>query len=418
MLTNPSSKRPRDGFVAMKVAICLTVIVAIVALNLDGGRLLDQRRQAQAAADAAALAAAANLYEAYTTDGGTDTSGAAHAAALASASANGYAAASVTVNIPPVSGSFTGQAGYVEVIINATLQATFGQSFTGNSLGVTARGVARGQPLSIGIVALQASGPGAFVNNAAAFVLTGKPLIVNSTDPAAFEQTSSGVFVAGQVDVSGGTLVTGAPIVLAGVYTGVAPTLDPLSTLPVPNAATATVRSTTPLTINSVLPTILQPGVYQGGIHVKNASIVVMSPGVYILQGGGFKVDSLATVTASQVMIYNTTSSTYASGPISVGGTGNVLITAPTSGTYRGVSFFQDRTLAQPISFTGLGVTSITGVIYATQAAVTLTDTLGTALDILGGGFVVNSMTTSGIGTVTINLGLNPPRVPDVRVVE
>jgi Flp pilus assembly protein TadG len=416
MLLVSRSRHPRRGFIAVKLALLLTVIVGIVAINLDGGRMMDERRHAQAAADAAALAAAANLYEAYWTDRGTDTSGAAHAAALESASANGYPAAAVTVNIPPLSGTFAGQAGYAEVIINTALDATFGQFFTGTGLPVSARGVARGQPLAIGVITLANSGAGSFTNSSLAFALVNKPLIVDSSDPAAFDQASFGAFVAGRVDVTGGAVNPGGAIILAQINTGVTPTIDPLAYLPIPTSSS--VQSTGRMTINSLLPVILQPGVYQGGIHVTNASIVVMEPGVYIMQGGGFVVDSLATVTGIGVMVYNTTSGTYASGPIAVGGVGKMVMIAPLSGTYQGINFFQDRSLTQPISVTGLGLTTITGVVYAAQAPVNLTGSAAVGLDILGGAYVVNSLNIGGVGAVTINLGLNPPRVPDVRVVE
>jgi uncharacterized membrane protein len=40
--------------IAVMTAICLTALVAMAAIALDGGMLLLQRRQAQAAADGAA----------------------------------------------------------------------------------------------------------------------------------------------------------------------------------------------------------------------------------------------------------------------------------------------------------------------------------------------------------------------------
>jgi Flp pilus assembly protein TadG len=408
----------RSGFVAVKVALCMTIIVGVVALNLDGGRMMDERRVAQASADAAALAAAAQLYEAYWTDGGTDTSGAARTAALQNASSNGFSSSQVTVNIPPVAGTFAGQAGYVEVIVQTTLSASFGQIFTGSGMVVTARSVARGQPLAIGIIALSNSGAGAFKNSSLAFAVINKPVIVNSSDPSAFEEIGLGAFIAGRVDITGGMLNLGGLILLTQVNTGVARTIDPLAFLPVPSTSGASVQSSVPLTVNSLLPVILQPGVYQGGIHVTNASTVLMMPGVYIMQGGGFKVDNLASVVGLSTMVYNTTSTTYASGPISVGGLGKLVMTAPLSGTYQGINFFQDRSLTQPISITGLGLTTITGVIYAAQAAANITGSAAVDLDILGGAYVVNTLNVGGVGFVTINLGLNPPRVPDVRVVE
>ena len=48
----------RKGTVVVVVAISLTALLAFVALSIDGGLLVDKRRQVQSASDAAALAAA------------------------------------------------------------------------------------------------------------------------------------------------------------------------------------------------------------------------------------------------------------------------------------------------------------------------------------------------------------------------
>ncbi|OWK44529.1 pilus assembly protein TadG-related protein [Fimbriiglobus ruber] len=410
--------RRRKGTVLVKVLICLPVLIGILALNLDGGRMMDERRSAQAAADAAALAAGADLYKNYWTNYGADVSGSAVAAAQASAAANGFPAGAVTVNIPPQSGTFAGVAGHAEVVIDTSLTASFGRIFTGSGLEVSARSVGRGLPLPIGIIALRSSGANAFQNSALVFALVNKPLIVNSSDPAAFSLTGLvNVFLASRVDVTGGTNLGGLLTLTTKINTGVRPTLDPLAFLPLPDM-TAPVRSSSPLAINGLLPVVLQPGIYQGGIQVSGAAIVVMAPGVYIMQGGGFTVNGLATVAGIGVMVYNGTSPTYAPGPIAVGGLGKLVMIAPLSGTYQGINFFQQRNLTQPISVTGLGLTTITGVVYGASAPVTLTGSAAVGLDIMGGAYVVDSMTVGGIGAVTVNLGLNPPRVPDVRVVE
>jgi len=136
------------------------------------------------------------------------------------------------------------------------------------------------------------------------------------------------------------------------------------------------------------------------------------------MAGGGFVVDGLATVTGLEVMIYNTSTSSYAAGPITVGSLGKVVLAAPLSGTYQGINFFQDRAQATPISMTGVGLATITGVIYAVAAPANLTGLAAVGLDILGGAWVVNTLTVGGVGAININLNLNPPRIPDVRLVE
>src|SRR5207248_2799018 len=94
----------RPGTVTAWLVLCLGVIAGIVALGMDGGRMMEERRHAQAGADAAALAAAADLYLNYQTNAGADPFGTGKQAALSTASSNGYSndgvTSTVTVNIP------------------------------------------------------------------------------------------------------------------------------------------------------------------------------------------------------------------------------------------------------------------------------------------------------------------------------
>src|SRR5437879_5147187 len=101
-------KRIRKGMVAVFVALCLVAIVSITAIVIDGGMLLQERRHGQATADAAALAAALQLWLGEPANGGLDGDGSAKKSALAVADDNGYAndgkTSNVTINIPPQSG--------------------------------------------------------------------------------------------------------------------------------------------------------------------------------------------------------------------------------------------------------------------------------------------------------------------------
>ena len=112
-----------DAAVVVLVAVCLVVLVSIVAFAIDGGMLMDERRHAQAVADGAALSAACDLFDNYWTNSGTDPNGTAVASALATAAANGYnndgIQSIVTVNIPPKSGDYAAPqyTGYAEVLV-------------------------------------------------------------------------------------------------------------------------------------------------------------------------------------------------------------------------------------------------------------------------------------------------------------
>jgi hypothetical protein len=395
----------------------LLVIVGIVALGMDGGRMAEERRRVQAAADAAALAAAVQNYKDFFSSGSHTQS-----AALSTASDNGYTNdgvnSIVTFNAPPASGAYAGQADCFEVIVQSNLPATFGSIFTGKPLAVTARAVGRGRPRKIGVMALNRSAVNAFTNKGiGAFVVLNAPIYVNSSDPSAFNQNGIGPITASSFRVSGGYVDSSGGLLLGKMYTGVDPTPDPLTTYPTPNPASYVTRSASAMTINSILPTVLQPGVYVGGINIKGASAVVMMPGVYIMDGGGFQISGLATLAGVEVMIYNT-SVTQPAGPVTFKTTGVVAIVPPLSGTFQGFSIFQDRASAQPVSLTGYGVTSVLGTIYAPGAPLSLTGLAGVGADVLGGAYVADTITVGGVGNININLGPHYVRVPDVTLVE
>ena len=82
----------------------MALLLSFVALTIDGGGLLEQRRHAQAAADAAALAGAEDLFRHYPTNQGVDVGGTAAARAEAIAAANGFtttAPSHVTIRTNP-----------------------------------------------------------------------------------------------------------------------------------------------------------------------------------------------------------------------------------------------------------------------------------------------------------------------------
>ncbi|HEX6655717.1 MAG TPA: hypothetical protein VF153_05840, partial [Candidatus Limnocylindria bacterium] len=74
------------------------------------------------------------------------------------------------------------------------------------------------------------------------------------------------------------------------------------------------VRQTSKLTIGpggSNQTLVLEPGVYKGGIELRNSSIALLHPGVYVLQGGGLKLGAQTSVYAVDYSV-NTTPTTWA----------------------------------------------------------------------------------------------------------
>jgi len=90
----------------------------------------------------------------------------------------------------------------------------------------------------------------------------------------------------------------------------------------------------------------LQPGIYYGGIEISDWS---MALGIYIMAGGGFKVNSNSPFTAQGVFIYNTNDpdclscSIGAFKPVIINTNGAANFSPMTTGPYAGLLFFQDR---------------------------------------------------------------------------
>lgn len=112
--------------------------------------------------------------------------------------------------------------------------------------------------------------------------------------------------------------------------------------------------------------TTLSAGTYCGGIHISGGT-VTFGAGQYILVGGGLTIDSAnTTVTGSGVSFYNTSSSSYSYGTLTISGEPSVTFSAPTSGTYEGIFWFTDRsqTSTSQNQINGSTIASIQGTIY------------------------------------------------------
>lgn len=410
-------RAPRRGTVTVWVVACLSVLLGVAAIGMDGGRLLDERRHVQSGADAAALAAAADLYENYEANSGTDPTGTARAAALRLAAANGYANdgtnSVVTVSIPPVSGPLAGRADHVEVVIESRADAGFSRVFGHKKLSVRGRAVARGRPKTVGIVVLDPNDNDAFLQSGNGSIRVVGSVSVNSTSNVALNQSGNGVLAADGFDVVGRYVQAGT--ISGTVRTGADPAPDPLRALPVPNPATLPVRSSSKFTISSNGNFTMQPGVYRGGVSISSDATVTLQPGIYYVAGGGFQISGQSNITGNGVVIYNT-------GPspdkIQVSGDGTLRLTAPTSGPYKGVSIFQDRAVSLELQMSGNGTTHIGGVVYAPAALVSVSGNGTVSTNSLGGGYVVNTLKVSGDSAIRIDTGPNRPRVPDVRLVD
>jgi hypothetical protein len=440
----------RGGAVAPLTVLSLALLVGVAALVIDAGTLMEARRHLQAAADAAALAGADDLYLHYPTNQGYDYGGTALSSALATASANSYTngpQTSVIVTVPTSPGSKqtyqggpnAGQPippGYIEVIIRYNAPHIFSSVFGAGTSPIYARAVARGlsKPLvNNGLIALNLNGAGALNVTGAGGLNVNGGVLVNSNNSLAIQVGLLCSITAAQftVNLSLGDSLESILSLLLGPG-GSAPTVamapaipDPLRNLPAPPVPIQTYSNTT---IAAGATQTLFPGHYIGGINIRggpllNPTTVTFqanndgSPGVYYLDGGGLNISGgtvKITTAASGVMFYNNWSSS--TDVININATGAITITPPAYGTYRGISIFQKRgTLSSyqanqvpPITLTApLGANlNLTGTIYAAYANVALhCDALN---NVMGGQIIADTITTSG--SVIININPNGPQ--------
>jgi len=422
-LRSPGSER---GQVVVIVAVAFTVILMFLAVVFDGGSALVRRRQLQDASDAAALAAA-NAIHVGTPRGcsgsqfGTTPRASVAQAARDSLEANieWFDAGTAVISCSP---------GYDDWAVTVEIDAVAPQFFGGligdplevHSRSVAVNGQIRGSTYSI--IQLDPHNP-SWPNGrrgCPSILLSGGPSVTlqgtvhaNSACPAA-----NGGALATNGNAANLTMQNGARIRLVGGYspaaltitpppiTGVMPIKDPLAGLPPVDTTGMTVRSTSRIVLNNQTM-VLEPGIYRGGIQLRNSSVAYLRPGIYVLEGGGLDIGAQASVysvaagvsstTAANwatncpdescgILLFNEAGSSAPMGEISVGAGATLKLRAyePDAHVngivdYENILLWQDaapvptNSYAQPeVSLSGGGTVTISGTIYAPSAKVTM----------------------------------------------
>ena len=403
-------RRRRRGIVVVLVAVCLAVILAFVAIAIDGGNLLERRRYAQATADAAALAAAEDLFRKFPSNKGVDVGGTAAAAARSIAAINGFdndgvrSVVTVRTSPEPYSGGPNEGTplpkGYVEVTVQYNQARYFSALLGTGSIPVVRRSVARGswEPAYVGIHVLDLHQSASLTATGESFVtVTGASVIVNSDAPDAATSTG-GTLTASPFNITGGTSVSGGKGgFIGGVNYGTEPQPDPLRHIPEPNPNSLPIQRNNKLHLSNGSRT-LTPGVYKGGIEVAGQGNLTMQPGIYYMDGGGFSFSGQGNLIAPGVMIFSAPTSS--SHKIDISGTGSIYLSPPTSGLYKGLTLFQDRESANDLSVSGGGEMDITGTFYAAGALMKVS---GGGDSKVGSQYISRFLTIAGNGGLTID---------------
>jgi hypothetical protein len=433
------ASRPRNsaekGQILPLFALSLVVMMAMAALLFDGANMLVLRRQYQNAADAAALAAS-NAVASGSVHTCSSTAGpppgsprqAVIDAAKASVLANlpSYNLSNVVVTCPD---SWDGFAVKVDL-------TTVAPTYFGSVIGITNRPVGASGTAINGqfdgaknsVVVLDPSNP------SWTRTLTGCPSVLFSGGPTVIFDGSLQID-SGCSALDGGALGTngnaatltfnnGASAKIVGNYvqgtlninpppqTNQPYVADSLTTLPAVSSYSLPTRQSSKLVLNGGT-TSLQPGIYTGGIQLKSTAVVLLQPGIYVIDGGGLDLGSQSSVfsvnsgvtsgvtvanwasncgaTTCGVLIYSkgTASGASAMGPISVGAGATMELkpylpsadlTLANVTEYQNLLFWQDvwpkpsDTYTQPpVTLNGGGTINISGTLYAPSAQVFMT---------------------------------------------
>lgn len=353
-------------------AVMLPAFIGALGLAIDTGATYEQNRRMQTAADAGALAAAQEI-KGENWGGVTD-------AAYGGAAQNGFEPSSETgigveVHRPPITGAFKGDGEYVEVIVTQPQPLYFMRLFKEEPDDIRARAVAGTSPSDTCLLVKNPSARSAFdVGGNATVQFQDCGVTVNSDNSSAAIANGSGIIEASHVSIVGG--YSGSnwnpdPI------TGVDALDDPLASfvMPAVGACTYTEKQ---IIMTSVT---LNPGNYCGGIEVRSQASVTFNPGVYYLVGGGLNANAGAALRGTDVTFVNTEKKpTYKYDAIWINGGAAINLSAPTSGIWQGILFYQDPKVVTTKTniFNGGAEMVLKGIVYFPTSATKFSGDFGT----------------------------------------
>jgi hypothetical protein len=221
---------------------------------------------------------------------------------------------------------------------------------------------------------------------AASITLTNCGLIDDSSSGDAIDNSGSLVLTAKSIGVVGN--VTGGGTYSPTPTTGIARLGDPLN-LTAPS--TAGCGGALSLSAN----TTISPGCYNG-LTTSGSANITLNPGLYVINGpvdlGGSATLQAASGDPSGVTIFfNNT--------ITINGAVTMQLSAPTTGAWNGILFFEDPADTAPFALTGAAASNLQGIIYLPSAKLDLS---GATAMTLYTAFVVNQLQNNGSIALTL----------------
>lgn len=275
-------ERGTRGSIAIEIAILLVALLGFASLGTEIGVLYWISRRMQTTADSAAYDAALAQMRGYPADFASE----AIAAAAAAGFVNGEDGTSVTVNDPPTTGAYKGNADAVEVQIAQPQTLVLASLFKSGAWNLSARSVALVEWNNVAcILALDPTATSA--------VSLAKDTVVNAPDCAVAANSDAAgalfldnnatidaaVNVVGTWTLSNGAAINGSP---AHENAGVVE--DPYQGLALPSPLPACTGQNASAGKGATLD--LTPGNFCNGWKIGNDSTITLAAGTYYVSGG------------------------------------------------------------------------------------------------------------------------------------
>ena len=408
------------------------ILLGFVALGLDVGYLFHEKRMAQSAADAAAIAAA----EEATAGNSLNEQNAANAMAKMNGFDPGATNNPAIVNLStPTSGNYSGASTYIQVTVSKPISTFFLGLLNprAKNISVAARAVAGGGQSSPTCICLEGQhGTDFAVGNNGTFVGNQCGVVDDSDGSQASAVTlgqiggggsvsalALGVVSSASISQTNGTTISSSTAVVTGLQSQCQPTLPPVPTYtssqctadPLTHYGNGGSSYTVGPNSNSSYTNTQQGGTtacYNSLTIGSNNDTVTINPGIYVINGGELHfVSGGGSGTGSGVFFY-----LVGNASLVIDNGANVNLTAPTNGTYSGDVIFQDPSDTQAMNIQGGANTNLSGIIYAPTSNVTLANGTNTVLNAdfvantltIGGGETLKSYATSNLGTLNLSV--------------
>jgi Flp pilus assembly protein TadG len=380
----------KRGNTLVVVAATMPLLIAASAIGLDTIQLTVAKRHLQRAADSAALAGAYNLAQSKSASDGATRD-------LQVNSVTGLSTPAVIQNAP-TTGPYAGNTTAVRVVLSQTRSVPFISFFTGSSMPVevesTAALVFAGEHCVISLEDTAVTGIN-FSGSATANLGCG--VATNSTASQAVVADGASRVTATPVMAVGGLQASSSYLGNTQFFPRAMKQTDPYAGLQDPVLPTPCLPQ---LDVQPQQTRTLSPGCYSG-MDIKGT--VTFSPGTYFINGGTLQFGATATVQGDGVTFVltssNATSNPASIATLSMHGNAVLNLKAPTSGTYKGILFYQDRRAPiNSVTINGNAASVFRGAFYFPTQLVTFSGNAGVQTRCIQ--FVARRMTFTGNSSI------------------